>query len=118
MTSRAYYLTTLEEWQRQSPRLAQSHWVALDGARGANVGAGEGAGAGEILALVEADEGVHLDLERHLGFRPLPHPLSAKPVPPEVAAKLAALGAAPGANTFDIAEAAAAAHPLLRHRVF
>jgi hypothetical protein len=114
MTSRAYYLTTLEEWQRQSPRLAQSHWVALAGAPGA----GEGAGAGEILALVEADEGVHLALERHPGFQPLPHPLSAKPVPPEVAAKLAALGAAPGANTFDIAEAAAAAHPLLRHRVF
>jgi hypothetical protein len=112
MTSRAYYLTTLEEWQRQSPRLAQSHWVALATAPGA------GEGAGEILALVEADEGVHLDLERHPGFRPLPHPLSAKPVPPEVAAKLAALGAAPGANTFDIAEAAAAAHPLLRHRVF
>ena len=112
MTSRAYYLTTLAEWQRQSPRLAQSHWVALEAAPGA------GAGAGEILALVEADEGVHLALERHPGFRPLPHPLSAKPVPPEVAAKLAALGAAPGANTFDIAEAAAAAHPLLRHRVF
>jgi hypothetical protein len=112
MTSRAYYLTTLEEWQRQSPRLAQSHWVALDRAPGS------GEGTGEILVLIEADEGVHLDLERHPGFQPLPHPLSAKPVPPGVAAKLAAFGAAPGATTFDIAEALAAAHPLLRHRVF
>src|ERR1700685_1934022 len=90
MTGKAYYLTTLGEWQRQAARFANSHFIVLDprtpepGAetaatcdsspdRDAIVGAGlkpaptandmTAHAETKILVLIEADEGVHLSLE-------------------------------------------------------
>lgn len=71
-----------------------------------------------ILALIEADEGAHLALEDDTAFEALPHPLAQKPIPEAAQTALAAHGVAPGATTFDAAEALARVHPLLRHRVF
>lgn len=113
MTGKCYYLTTLGAWQRHAARFANSHWLALEPA------AGEAAGdATRILALVEADEGAHLALEDDAAFEPLPHPFAQKPISDAAQAALAAHGVAPGATTFDAAEAAARVHPLLRPRVF
>jgi hypothetical protein len=71
-----------------------------------------------ILVLVEADEGAHLALEDEPAFEALPHPLAQKVISPAAQAALAAHGVAPGATTFDAAEAVARIHPLLRHHVF
>jgi hypothetical protein len=71
-----------------------------------------------ILVLIEADEGVHLSLEDDAAFEALPHPLAQKPISDAAQAGLAPHGVAPGATTFDAAEAVARVHPLLRHRVF
>jgi hypothetical protein len=114
MTAKAYYLTTLGEWQRHAARFATSHWVALDG----NVNDGPPHGSTRILVLVEADEGAHLALEGDQAFEPLPHPLAQQPISAAAQAVLAHLGVTSGASTFDAAEAAARVHPLLRHRVF
>ena len=111
MTGRAYYLTTLGDWNRHAERFANSHWIAADPSTPL-------ADASEILVLIEGDESVHLALEQHPAFEPLPHPLSNRPVSERVAARLAAHNVAPGATTFDLAEAVARAHPLLHHRVF
>ena len=111
MNGRAYYLTTLVEWRKHACRFGNSHWVA------ANPATAEG-DSFTILVLIEADEGAHLGLERHSGFEALPHPLSAKPVSERVAESLSGHGVAPGASTFEVAEAIARTHPLLRHRVF
>jgi hypothetical protein len=111
MTGRAYYLTTLGEWNRHAGRFANSHWVAADPSSALT-------DASDILVLVEGDESVHLALEQDPAFEPLPHPLSNRPVSDRVAAKLAAHGVAPGSTTFDLAEVVAHAYPLLRHRVF
>jgi hypothetical protein len=111
MTGRAYYLTTLAEWQLHAGRFTNSHWVAADPSMPVS-------DASLILVLVEADEAAHLALEQHPGFEPLPHPLSAKPVSARVADKLAGHGVPADATTFDAAEFVARAHPLLRHRVF
>jgi hypothetical protein len=111
MTGKAYYLTTLGDWQRHAARFANSHWLALDPA----------APAGDtvkILVLIEADEGVHLSLEDDPAFEVLPHPLAQKPISPAAQSALAPHGVAPGATTFDAAEVLARVHPLLRHRVF
>lgn len=72
----------------------------------------------KILALIEADEGVHLSLEGDAGFEPLPHPLAQKPISPAAQPALAGHGIAAGATTFEAAEAVARVHPLLRYRVF
>jgi hypothetical protein len=72
----------------------------------------------KILALIEADEGVHLALEGEPAFEALPHPLAQKPISDAAQSALAPHGVAPGATTFDAAEAVARVHPLLRHRVF
>jgi len=109
MTGRRYYLTTLADWQRHSARFANSHWLALSEAPDAS---------SPILALIEADEGTHLALEDDAAFEALPHPLAQKPISDAAQTVLAAHGIAPGATTFDVAEAVARAHPLLRHRVF
>jgi len=109
MTGRRYYLTTLDDWQRHSARFANSHWLVLSEAPNAS---------SPILALIEADEGTHLALEDDSAFEALPHPLAQKPISERAQAALAAQGVAPGATTFDVAEAVARAHPLLRHRVF
>jgi len=114
MTGKCYYRTTLVAWRRHAGRFANSHWLAL------NSGAPPD-DATPILVLVEADEGAHLALESDPVFEALPHPLAQKPVSDATRAALAAspVGAvAPGATTFDAAEAAARVHPLLRQRVF
>jgi hypothetical protein len=114
MHGKAYYVTTLGDWQRHASRFANSHWLALD----------HGAGAAplpsstRILLLAEADEGAHLALADDPAFEPLPHPLAQQPISAAAQSALAALDVAPGATTFDAAEAAARIHPLLRHRVF
>jgi hypothetical protein len=115
MTGKAYYLTTLADWQRHAARFARSHWIALDPA------APDGASLNNdarILVLIEADEGVHLALEDDPAFEPLPHPLAQKPISDAAQSALAPHGVPPGATTFDAAEAVARLHPLLKHRVF
>jgi hypothetical protein len=112
MTGKRYYITTLGDWRRHATRFANSHFIVLDAPQGSS------GDAAPILVLVEADEGVHLSLEDDAAFEALPHPLAQKPIPGAVQAALAAHGVAPGASTFDAAEALARVHPLLRHRVF
>jgi hypothetical protein len=72
----------------------------------------------QILSLIEADEGAHLALEDDADFQALPHPLAQRAIPQAAQHALATYGVAPGATTFDAAEAVAKFHPLLRHRVF
>jgi hypothetical protein len=118
MTGKRYYLTTLGAWHRHAARLVNSHWLAL-GAAAATVAAGHVVtDATTILVLIEADEGAHLALEDDAAFEALPHPLGQKPISESAQTALAAYRVAPGATTFDAAEAVATAHPLLRHRVF
>jgi hypothetical protein len=118
MTGKRYYLTTLDAWHRHAARFVNSHWLALSAAA-ATVAAGDVAtDATPILVLIEADEGAHLALEDDTAFEGLPHPLGQKPISEAAQTALAAFGVAPGATTFDAAEAVATAHPLLRHRVF
>jgi hypothetical protein len=109
MTGKAYYLTTLGDWQRHATRFANSHWIALDRATG---------DPARILVLIEADEGVHLSLEDDSAFEALPHPLAQKPISDAAQSALAPHGVPPGATTFDAAETLARVHPLLKHRVF
>jgi hypothetical protein len=111
MTGKTYYITTLGDWHRHAARFANSHWLALDPG-------GPPDESARILVLIEADEGVHLSLEDDAAFQPLPHLLARKPIPDAAQAALAPHGVAPGATTFDAAEAVARVHPLLRHRVF
>ncbi len=134
MTGKAYYITTHAGWQRHAARFANSHFIVL-AAPAANavipsepaVFAGdEGSACAlrapheevRILVLIEADEGVHLSLDDDPAFEPLPHPLAQKPISAAAQSALAPHGIAPGATTFDAAEALARVHPLLRHRVF
>lgn len=114
MNAKAYYLTTLGDWKRHAARFANSHWLALDDCSGG----ARPDDATRILVLVEADEGAHLAVEDDAAFEPLPHPLAQQPISQAAQTALARLGVAPDANTFEVAEAAARAHPLLRHRVF
>ena len=120
MTGRAYYLTTLGEWQRHAARFANSHFIVLDSNTGAlpNEKPAIANANAKILVLIEADEGVHLSLEDDPAFEPLPHPLAQKPISVAAQAALEPLGVATGATTFDASEAVARIHPLLRHRVF
>jgi hypothetical protein len=126
MTGKRYYITTLAAWQRHSHRFATSHWIALgqgtapseNPANPHDAAHAPDEDATPILVLVEADEGAHLALEDDAAFEPLPHPLAQKPVSAAAQAALAPHGVAPGATTFDAAEALARVHPLLRHRVF
>ena len=112
MSGKRYYLSTLSAWQRHAARFNNSHWFALPSA-------GEVTSADTpVLLLVEADEGAHSALEDDPAFEPLPHPLAAKPISEAAQKKLAILGVPSHATTFDVAEALARFHPLLRHRVF
>jgi hypothetical protein len=106
MTGKAYYITTLADWQRHASRCATSHYVVLD------------TPTAQILILVEADEGAHLALESDPAFEALPHPLAQRPISAAAQSALAPRGVAAGATTFDAAEALARVHPLLKHRVF
>ena len=140
MTGKAYYITTLADWQRHAPRFAHSHFIVLDSDLSAPTPIGRHAERSDrtakrdpstpsrapagvhsetrILVLIEADEGVHLALEDDAAFEPLPHPLAQKPISDAAQAALAPHGVAPGATTFDAAETLARIHPLLKHRVF
>jgi hypothetical protein len=116
MTGKRYYITTLGDWQRYAARFATSHFIVLDSTASANDSPPEN--GARILALIEADEGAHLAIEDDAAFEALPHPLAQKPISDAAQSALAAHGVAPGATTFDAAEAVARVHPLLRHRVF
>ena len=134
MTGKAYYITTVADWQRHSARFANSHFIVLDAHASSAVIPSEPAVFADdegsartlrapheevrILVLIEADEGVHLSLDDDPAFEPLPHPLTQKPISATAQSALAPHGVAPGATTFDAAEALARVHPLLRHRVF
>jgi hypothetical protein len=138
MTGKCYYVTTLDAWQLHAPRFATSHFVVLASQGAATpsapcdipsdarcsdpapsaVDAASQDAVTKILVLVEADEGVHLALEDEPAFEALPHPLAQKPISDAAQSALAPHGVAPGATTFDAAEAFARVHPLLRHRVF
>jgi hypothetical protein len=119
MTGKLYYLTTLGAWHRHAARFANSHWLALSpDAPTVAPGYVVPDNATPILVLIEADEGAHLALEDDAAFEALPHPLAQKPISDAAQTALATYGVAPGATTFDAAEAVARVHPLLRHRVF
>jgi hypothetical protein len=128
MTGKLYYRTTLAAWQRHAHRFAASHWIALgQGTAPPENAAASPSVAGAppppeeampILVLIEADEGAHLALEDDPAFAPLPHPLAQTPISAATQFALALHGVAPGATTFEAAEALARVHPLLRHRVF
>jgi hypothetical protein len=117
MTGKSYYITTLGDWHRHAARFANSHWIALN-SRAPNENPALPNADAKILVLIEADEGVHLALESEPAFEALPHPLAQKPISDAAQSALAPHGVAPGATTFDAAEALARVHPLLRHRVF
>lgn len=111
MTGKLYYLTTLGGWRRHAARFAHSHWVAVE--------AGHLFGeASKIFVVVDADEGAHAALEDDTEFEALPHPLSHLPISGAGQNALSNFGVTAGANTYDVAEAMARVHPLLRHRVF
>lgn len=130
MTGKLYYITTLTDWQRQAGRFNNSHWFALAPAQsdvcqerdaeGEPVGDGRYPTAANvpILVLVEADEGAHLVLEDDPAFEALPHALAQMPISARAQALLSGVGVRSGATTFDVGEALARLHPLLRHRVF
>jgi hypothetical protein len=122
MTGKRYYITTRAAWQRHAGRFVNSHWIQLSSASGDGDAGGSSLVATEpparILVLVEGDEGAHVSLEDDPAFEALPHPLTQKAVSDRVQETLAPLGLAANANTFDVAEAAAQVHPLLRHRIF
>ena len=124
MTGKRYYITTLGDWQRHAARFTTSHFIVLDAPASANDSQPASDdmplpdGNARILALIEADEGAHLALDDDAAFEALPHPLAQKPISHAAQSALAAHGVAPGATTFDAAEALARVHPLLRHRVF
>ena len=134
MTGKAYYITTLADWRRHASRFTHSHYIVLDAPATSSVGAQhavpgddawhdaghppECSASTKILVLIEADEGAHLALEDDPAFEALPHPLAQAPISAAAQAGLAPHGVAPGATTFDTAEALARVHPLLKHRVF
>jgi hypothetical protein len=125
MTGKAYYLTTLGALGRHSARLNTSHWLALvpQGEPVPAIGEQDSSAmalpeTAQILALIEADEGAHLALEDDAEFEALPHPLANRPISQAAQEAFAAYGVAPGATTFEAAEAVSKFHPLLRHRVF
>jgi hypothetical protein len=68
--------------------------------------------------VVDADEGAHAALNDDPEFEVMPHPLSHLPISSAGQGTLSSFGVTDGANTYDVAEAMARVHPLLRHRVF
>jgi len=129
MSGKRYYVTTIGAWRRHALRFANSHFIVLDAASlvTASDAASEAGNSPEycgpqdethIIALIEADEGTHVALEDDAGFDVLPHPLAQKPISDPAQAVLASHGVLPGATMFEVAEAVARFHPLLRHRVF
>jgi hypothetical protein len=138
MTGKRYYLTTLRDWKRRAASFTTSHWLLLEPQTGANAmserhdrtsesanemsnGHVQGATRDEearILVLIEADEGTHGSLEDDKSFEGLPHPLSDRPISTSAHTALEGQGVRSDDSMFDVTEAVARAHPLLRHRVF
>jgi len=145
VTGKCYYITTLGDWKRRAARFANSHFIMLEPRASDGQLAPENHGElaekcqasapgtaccapttikapsdrdAQILVLIEADEGVHLALEDDTAFEALPHPFAQKAISEGAQAALAGHGLAPGATTFEVAEAVARVHPLMRHRVF
>lgn len=112
MTGRRYYMTTLAAWNRCAAHFVNSHWVLLSDPSAAPID------SAKILAIIEADEGVHLQLDDDSDFEALPSPLVDKPISQTVEAALAPHGVAAGSTAFQAAEVIGQVHPLLRHRVF
>ena len=111
MRGRIYYLTTLSAWETECSQFATSHYVHADPASPANPDT-------KILALVEADEGIHNVLSQRADWHELPHPLSPKIIPESIAQALSPLGATPFSTSFETTESVAKWHPIMRHRVF
>ena len=120
MSGRNYYVTTLGEWRRNAHRFSVSHFVRagfLD-VRGAGTeGAEAVTAASAVLVLAEGDEGLHNELLRDQAWESLPHPLGNRAVSDQAAKALAGLGVQKGATTFEVAEAAAKTHPMMRYQV-
>src|SRR5579864_5427234 len=113
MTGRRYYFTTIGAWRRHASRCEEAHFVMV------SVPATDSDDAGaQIFALVDADEGAHLAMEKDAEFEPLPHPLARVPVSQRVSAALTQFGVAHGDDTFTVAEKLSRVNPLMRHRVF
>lgn len=108
MTGRRFYVATLNGWRRHAASFVHSHWIVL------KHGPAE---PEKILVQVDAEEGGHVALEDDPDFEALPYALTQRSISVEAHADLAELVGA-GATTFEVAEAAARIHPLLRHRVF
>jgi hypothetical protein len=111
MTGKLYYLTTLGGWRRHAARFLHSHWIAMEAHRVVDE-------ASKIFVVVDADEGAHAALDDDPDFEALPHPMSNLPISEAGQNALAPFGVNAGANTFEVAEAMARMHPMLRHRVF
>ncbi len=111
MTGKLYYITTLGGWRRHVGKFVHSHWIALEAKRALDE-------ASKIFVVVEGDEGAHSALEADPEFEALPHPLSDKPISELGRDALNGFALGPGAGTFEVAEALARVHPMLRHRVF
>jgi len=109
MQARTYYLTTHRAWLRESLRFTTSHYVHADPSTTL-------APETKILALVEADEGIHNALSQNPQWQELPHPLSSKPIPPSVSEALAPQGVSTSATTFEATETVAKNHPIMRYR--
>jgi hypothetical protein len=111
MTGKLYYLTTLGDWRRHAERFVHSHWFALELHKALDE-------SSRIFVVVDADEGAHNALQDDPEFELLPHPMATTGVSEAGQHALLPFGIGAGANTFEVAEAMARMHPLLRHRVF
>jgi hypothetical protein len=111
MQCRCYYLTTLSEWTSKSAQFTASHYILADLNRAATPGT-------RILVIVEADEGAHNSLSQDSNWQELPHPLSPRMIPANVADELSSHGVTTFNTMFEALEAIAMSHPILRHRVF
>jgi hypothetical protein len=111
MQGRTYYLTTLQEWRKESVRFTASHYVHADLNSASTPDS-------RVLVMVEADEGTHNALSQSPFWQELPHPLSSKLIPETVAQALSTHGVTPFNSTFEATETVANNHPILRYRVF
>lgn len=121
MRGKSYYLTTLGEWRRKAHRFHSSHFVQarFSSATGHSLEGAEAAAAtSSVLVLVEGDEGIHNELQGNPGWESLPHPLGNRAVSDRVVAALIGHGVREGATTYEVVEAIARAHPVMRYQVF
>jgi len=76
------------------------------------------AASSSVLVLVEGDEGIHNELQGNPGWESLPHPLGNRAVSDRVVAALIGHGLREGATTYEVIEAIARVHPIMRYQVF